>query len=99
MATVQKKEIVGRIAESTQTNRSTVKSVIQCFLEEIIADLAKNNRLEFRDFGVFEVRERAARSAQNPKTLEPVHVPAKKVVKFKPGRRMVQDVNGRHHNQ
>jgi integration host factor subunit beta len=99
MATVKKKDLVDRIAESTNTTRSTVKSVVQCFLDEIIAELAENNRLEFRDFGVFEVKERAARTAQNPKTFEPVYVQAKKTVKFKMGRLMIQGVNGRSQNQ
>ena len=65
-----------------------VKDVIQCFLDKITDELAKGNRLEFREFGVFEVKERAARRAQNPRTLEKVEVPAKKVVKFKVGRKM-----------
>jgi integration host factor subunit beta len=65
-----------------------VKDVIQCFLDKITDELAKGNRLEFREFGVFEVKERAARRAQNPRTLEKVDVPAKKVVKFKVGRKM-----------
>lgn len=69
MATITKKNLVGRIAETTNTKRSTVKMIVQCFLDEIVAELAKNNRLEFRDFGVFEVREQAPRTAQNPKTL------------------------------
>lgn len=86
MATITKKQLVGRIAETTKTSQSTAKSIVQCFLDEIIGELAKDNRLEFRDFGVFEVRERAARAAKNPKTLEPVQVPAKKIVKFKMGR-------------
>ena len=60
-------------------------------------DLAKGNRLEFRDFGVFEVRETAPRIAQNPKTLEPVEVPAKQVVKFKAGRLMKQGMSASRH--
>ena len=55
--------------------------------------LGKGNRLEFRDFGVFEIRTRAAREAQNPKTLEKVHVPARRSVKFKMGRLMKQKLN------
>ncbi|PIE25694.1 MAG: transcriptional regulator [Planctomycetota bacterium] len=65
-----------------------VKDVIQCFLDKITDELAKGNRLEFREFGVFEVKDRAARRAQNPQTLQKVFVPAKKVVKFKVGRKM-----------
>jgi integration host factor subunit beta len=88
MATITKKELVDRITETTKAKQSSVKAIVQCILDEIIAELAKNNRLEFRDFGVFEVRERAARTAQNPKTLEKVQVPAKKKVRFKMGRIM-----------
>lgn len=72
MATRTKKDFIDQIAEDTKMKPSTVKTVIHCFLHEIATDLAKNNRLEFRDFGVFEVREQAARAAQNPKTLEPI---------------------------
>ena len=56
--------------------------------QEIIAELGKGNRLEFRDFGVFETKIRKARKAQNPKTLAPVAVPEKRTVKFKVGRLM-----------
>jgi len=93
MPTITKKEVIDRIAENTNTRRAVVKPVIQSFLDEIIDELAKNNRLEFRDFGVFETKMRAARKAQNPKTMEQVHVPAKRNVKFKMGRLMKQKIN------
>jgi len=88
MSTVTKKALVDRIADRTGEKRVVVKRVVQDFLDEVIEELAAGNRLEFRDFGVFEVRERAARVAQNPKTLERVPVPSKRTVKFKIGRRM-----------
>jgi len=88
MSTVSKKDLVDRIAEITQSKRVTVKAVLQHLLDEITTELAQNNRLEFRDFGVFEPRTREARTAQNPKTLEKVQVPAKRTVKFKMGRMM-----------
>jgi integration host factor subunit beta len=88
MATVTKKELVNRIAERTGQTKVITKDIIQMFLDEIINELGKGNRLEFREFGVFEIKERAARKAQNPRTLEKVSVPAKKVVKFKVGRLM-----------
>ena len=88
MHTVTKKELVDRIAEVTDTKRVVVKKVVQQFLDEIIDELGKGNRLEFRDFGVFETKDRAARIAQNPKTLQRVHVPRKRTVKFKIGRMM-----------
>jgi integration host factor subunit beta len=90
--TVTKKELVNRIADATGQTKVVVKEVVQRFLDEIVDELAQGHRLEFREFGVFEVRERAARSAQNPRTLEKVEVPAKRVVKFKVGREMRERV-------
>src|SRR6187551_1114605 len=90
--TITKKELVNRISDRTGQTKVVVKEILQCFLDEIIDELALGNRLEFREFGVFEVRERAARRAQNPRTLEKVSVPAKRVVKFKVGRLMRQRV-------
>jgi integration host factor subunit beta len=93
MATITKKEVIDRIAKKTQCKNITVKEIVQQFFEEITAELAKNNRIEFRDFGVFEVKERAERTAQNPKTLEKVQVPARRSVKFKMGRIMRERLN------
>ena len=90
MATITKKELIDRIAEGSGARRVQVKKVIQQFLDEIVSELGKGNRLEFRDFGVFESKVRKARKAQNPKTLEPVAVPEKLTVKFKLGRLMKQ---------
>jgi integration host factor subunit beta len=86
MSTITKKELIDRIADSTQAKRIIVKRIIQAFLNEIVTELANDNRLEFRDFGVFETRTRSSRVAQNPKTLERVEVPPKRSVKFKMGR-------------
>ena len=93
MSTITKKDVIDRIAENTNTKRAVVKPVVQSFLDEIIEELAKNNRLEFRDFGVLETKIRAARKAQNPKTMEQVHIPSKRSVKFKMGRLMKQKMN------
>jgi len=90
--TTTKKELVNRIADSTGHTKVVVKEILQAFLDEIIDELSLGNRLEFREFGVFEVKERKARRAQNPRTLEKVDVPAKRVVKFKVGRLMRQRV-------
>jgi nucleoid DNA-binding protein len=94
MSTITKKELIDRIAEDTNTKRAVVKPIVQSFLDEIIGELANDNRLEFRDFGVFETRARAARKAQNPKTLQGVQVSARRVVKFKMGRLIKQKLNG-----
>ncbi len=90
--TITKRELVQRIAERTAQTKVVVKDILQHFLDEIIGELARGNRIEFREFGVFEVRERSARKAQNPRTLQKVQVPARRVVKFKIGRMMRERV-------
>jgi len=92
--TITKKELVHRIADETRQTKVVVKDVIQRFLDQIVAELIAGNRLEFREFGVFEIRQRASRVAQNPRTLEKVEVPSKRVVKFKAGRLMRQQIGG-----
>ena len=88
MGTVTKKDLIDRIAEKSGLRRSEVRRTVQSFLDEIVEELSRGNRLEFRDFGVFEVRSRRGRIAQNPKTMERVEVPARRAVKFKVGRSM-----------
>jgi integration host factor subunit beta len=92
MATITKKDLVEKITEKSKMKRHDVKRICQDFLEQIIIELRKGNRLEFRDFGVFEIKERSPRVAQNPKTMEKVTVPAKRAVKFKVGRLMRESV-------
>ena len=93
MATITKKELVDKIAETQQVKKVIATKIVQAFLDEIVTELANGNRLEFRDFGVFETKTREAREAQNPKTLEKVRVSTKRHVKFKMGRVMKQKLN------
>ena len=94
MATITKKEFIDQIAEQEGCKRIVVKRIIQSFLDAIIDELSNGNRLEFRDFGVFESKIRASRKAQNPKTMDKVHVPSKRTVKFKIGRVMKERLLG-----
>lgn len=93
MKTITKKILVDRIAQENGLQRTQVKKVLQDFLDLVVAELGEGNRIEFRDFGVFEVKHRAARTAQNPKTLERVPVSAKRSVRFKPGRKMREEMD------
>lgn len=93
MSTVTKKELIDTIADATGQKRVVVKQIVQAFLDNVIVELGQGNRLEFRDFGVFEVKQRRARKAQNPRTLEPVWVDPKRTVKFKVGRLMKQTLD------
>lgn len=94
MATITKKDLIDKIAASTRCKRTDVKLILQAFLDELIDELGRGNRLEFRDFGVLETKERAPRVAQNPKTLQRVQVPAKRTVKFKVGRLLKERLEG-----
>lgn len=90
--TIAKRTIAERIAERLNLGQTVTLQVIQSFLDEVVDELAKGNRLEFRDFGVFETVQRKPRTALNPKTLEKVQVDGKVVVKFKVGRLMKERV-------
>jgi integration host factor subunit beta len=94
MGTTTKKDLIDRISDETELRRSDTKRVVQSFLDNVIIELSRGNRLEFRDFGVFELRDRKPRIAQNPKTLEQVPVPARTTVKFKVGRLMRMALEG-----
>jgi integration host factor subunit beta len=86
--TVTKREICERIAKKTGYAQVITKEIVQMFLDEIIEELARANRMEFRNFGVFDTRLQAPRTARNPRTDEEVEVPAKAVVTFKVGKMM-----------
>lgn len=92
MSNVTKKELIDRIVSQTGFKRPVVRLIVTTFLETTLRTLGDGSRIELRDFGVFEVKPRKARLAQNPKTLTKVSVPAKSAVKFKPGRKMKEVV-------
>ena len=93
MATTTKKELTNSIAHRLGLRQMLVRDVVQTFLDECMIELRAGNRLEFRDFGVFETVPRAARKARNPKTGAVVQVPPKTVVDFKMGKKMKAVVN------
>jgi integration host factor subunit beta len=93
MSTVTKQDLANRISENTHFKLETVKTIVQLLLDQITMELARDNRLELRDFGVFEPHTRQARNAKNPRTLESIHVPAKRAVRFKMGRLMRERMN------
>ena len=93
MASITKREIAERIAKQAGQRQDITKDIIQRFLDEIVNELAKGNKLEFRDFGIFDVATRRARQGHNPKTGEKVFVPATEVARFKMGRKMKSAVS------
>ena len=88
MGTVTKRDLVCAIAEKCKCQQNTARDAVQALLDQIIVELSKGNRIELRDFGVFETRTREAHRARNPRTKETVAVPPRASVKFKAGRVM-----------
>jgi nucleoid DNA-binding protein len=91
---VTKKEIVKTISEECGLTQLKTKEIVQKTFEAIIDTLVddSDHRIELRNFGVFEVKKRAARKARNPRTGSRVDVPEKYVVTFKPGKEMEERV-------
>lgn len=83
-----KKEIVKKISEDIGLTQLKTKDIVQRTLDAIIQTLVTEGRIELRNFGVFEVKQRAPRKARNPRTGAKVFVPSKNVVTFKPGKEM-----------
>lgn len=92
MSTITKREVAERVAKQTDQPQLVVKQIIQAFFDEVINEVVKGNRMEFRDFGVFEVIARKPRTGRNPRTGDPVAVDAKRVVTFKMGKLMKERV-------
>ena len=87
-----KKEIVKTISEEIGLTQLKTKEIVQKTFDAIVETLVTEHRIELRNFGVFEVKKRAARKARNPRTGARVDVPAKYVVTFKPGKEMEERV-------
>src|SRR5277367_4935299 len=87
-AVVTKKEIVKKISEDIGLTQLKTKDIVQRTLDAIIQTLVAEGRIELRNFGVFEVKQRAPSKARNPRTGDKVYVPSKNVVTFKSGKEM-----------
>ena len=91
-----KRDLVVRIADETGLIQQDVYAVIQKTLDYIVDGLAKGETVEFRNFGVFEVRQRKQRIGRNPnRPQQVVTIPERKVVKFKPGKIMKALITGK----
>ncbi len=87
-----KKEIVKTISDAIGLTQLKTKEIVQNTFDAIVDALVEERRIELRNFGVFEVKKRAARKARNPRTGDKVYVPEKYVVTFKPGKEMEEKV-------
>ncbi len=91
--TMTKRELVIRVTNELGMTQSDVARIIEGTFEAISQSLAEGHRWELRDFGVFEVKTRASRIGRNPRTGDQVPVPERRVVTFRPGKRMKELVS------
>ena len=88
-----KRDLVVRISNETGMVQEDVYAIIQKTLDYITEGLVKGEHIEFRDFGVFEICTRKSRIGRNPNRPEHVvRIPERRVVKFKPGKKMKAQV-------
>jgi integration host factor subunit beta len=88
-STMTKKKLINSISQDKGIHPNDVRHVIQAFLDKITDCLSGGKRLEFREFGVFEVVERKQKVGRNPKNAAvPIIIPARLAVKFTPGKKM-----------
>ncbi len=88
-----KAELVEDVAEAAELTKKDAERLVEIVFESIIETLNQGEKIELRGFGSFRVRERGARRGRNPKTGDPVSIPAKRVPYFKPGKELKELIN------
>ena len=92
---MKKSELIKRVAEKTPLYHGDVAHAVDMIFDKIANALTNGERVELRDFGVFSVKERAARIGRNPRTGAKVDITGKLVPRFKTGRLLRDRLNGR----
>ncbi len=87
-----KKDIILKVSDATNLKQIDVKKVVQKTFDCILEALARGEKIELRNFGVFKIKQRKSRTGRNPRTGQVVPVPPRKVVVFKPGLEMKQEI-------
>jgi integration host factor subunit beta len=91
-----KAELVEDVARAAELTKKDAERLVEIVFESIIETLNGGEKIELRGFGSFRVRERGARRGRNPKTGDPVDIPAKRVPYFKPGKELKELINDSH---
>jgi integration host factor subunit beta len=88
-----KADLVERVAKDAELTKKDAEQLVEIVFDSIVASLNEGQKIELRGFGSFRVRQRNARNGRNPKTGEPVEIPAKRVAYFKPGKELKELIN------
>lgn len=84
-----KTELLSEIQKISGEKKATVENVVETMLNVMKEELQANGQITLKEFGTFQVRMAAAKTGRNPKTGEPVAIPARKVVKFKASKSLI----------
>lgn len=90
---MNKGDLINKIADSADLNKSQAEGALNAVLEGIAGALQKEDSVTLVGFGTFSVSRRDARSGRNPQTGETIKISAKNVIKFKPGKKLTDSVN------
>ena len=81
---MNKKELVNAVSEVTGISKNDTRKTLEAIIEAISSEMQKNKKVIILEFGMFSVKDKAARMSIHPQTMQPLALPAKKVVRFKP---------------
>jgi DNA-binding protein HU-beta len=90
---MNKAELVADVADRMGDSKQKGEEAVNAVFEAIAAALKNGNEVRLPAFGVFDVKDTAARTARNPQTGEEVKVPAGKKARFKPGKALKEMLN------
>ena len=90
---MNKKELTATIAEASNLSQSKAEVILNTILQKITKSLQSGESVKFVGFGNFSVSKRGARKGRNPQTGKEIDIPAKKAVRFKPGKALSDEVN------
>ncbi|MFZ4984079.1 MAG: HU family DNA-binding protein [Blastocatellia bacterium] len=88
-----KAELVDEVALAAKLTKKESEVIVEEVFRNIIQTLNRGEKIELRGFGSFRIRQRKARRGRNPKTGDPVDIPAKRVPYFKPGKELKEMIN------
>jgi len=91
---MKKSDLVDLVAQRQNVPRPQVEAIVDCLLDAVAECLAKGEKIDFRGFGAFSVRESAARNGRNPRTGETIQIAARRTPTFKVGKELRDRVNG-----
>ena len=90
---MNKTELIAAIADQAELSKKDSEKALKAFIDVVTEELKKEHKVQVVGFGTFETRERAAREGRNPRTKEPITIPASTVPVFKAGKELKEKVN------